>query len=416
MDDSAQVPPSSIPNDEPSSPLTPPLSPNPKIELPDVPVMPGEPRIDDKKEIPIVEVPDQPAKTPPIAPSAVPIPEPEIPQTPVVPPVIPEIPEKKVEELPSEPPETTSDEPFLVAPRPMPQTPDSIVQETGIEETPQQTVPEMPGKKNKTVLVGGLVVLVLAGTFFAYFALQKGPVKLKSGAEQPYPPTITPTITITPIPTLPLCSVQKTYSGADVCSQGGTASISMVACVPVGCPSTTVSYHEVKKTCTGDQWAGCGGACGDSGSNKTATVPAGGCVTVSLSCSSPKCGSCQVDIDDYGERKWQHSGCGGTPSASATPTPTPAVSPPASCSGLTVVVDGDKDLTKLVPGDQISFTVSFSGLVEDVVVDLRKDGQSVRQFQANGSKNNSWQTATYTINSTGSYQVMAFVKVNGVWK
>ncbi len=181
MDDSAQVPPSSIPNDEPSSPLTPPISPNPKIELPDVPVMPGEPKIDDKKEIPIVEVPDQPAKTPPIAPSAVPIPESETPPTPVVPPVVPETPESPKTQ------ETTTDEPFLVPPKPMFQD-DQSSDEQGVKNTSFFAPPIPPNDREikrtpmKSIALGLVAIFVIAGGAFGYFFFQKGGMQVTKKA------------------------------------------------------------------------------------------------------------------------------------------------------------------------------------------------------------------------------------------
>ncbi|MGB9637619.1 MAG: hypothetical protein ACPLY7_02360, partial [Microgenomates group bacterium] len=105
------------------------------------------------------------------------------------------------------------------------------------------------------------------------------------------------------------CTVQKTYSGASTpgmdCKQGSSASVTLKACVPAGCPATSITYHSVNKTCTGSEWAGCSGACGDSGGNATLSIPAGGCAEATVSCSAPDCGSCQVDIDNYGVRRWQ---------------------------------------------------------------------------------------------------------------
>jgi len=199
------------------------------------------------------------------------------------------------------------------------------------EEAPS-VEPESPPKKGKPLLVGGLVLFILAGTIISYFALQKGPVWLRMGAQQAYPPTLTP---VPPTPTQAVCTPQKTYSGSSGCSQGGSASITLTACVPTGCPATTVSYHEVKITCAGEDYASCEGVCGDSGTNKTLSVPAGGCESVSISCSSPQCGSCQVDFDEYGARRWQHSGCGTAPMSPPIPTvppggpsPTPTVPVP----------------------------------------------------------------------------------------
>jgi len=102
-----------------------------------------------------------------------------------------------------------------------------------------------------------------------------------------------------------------------------------------------------------------------------------------------------------------------TPGPSPTPTVTPMV---AACVSVAVEIAAGRDINNLQAGDTISFTASFSGYVEDIAVDLRKGGVSVKSFYAGGPKTNTWTTPSYTIGSAGSYEVMAFIKTNGVWK
>ena len=76
-----------------------------------------------------------------------------------------------------------------------------------------------------------------------------------------------------------------------------------------------------------------------------------------------------------------------------------------------------RDINNLQVGEEVSFYVTFQGTVENVAVDLRTTGgASVRSFYAGGPKTNSWVTPSFKIKNVGTYEAMAFVKTNGVWR
>lgn len=132
------------------------------------------------------------------------------------------------------------------------------------------------------------------------------------------------------------CAPIKEISGVTTpgfdCREGGSAVVTLKACLPEGCPfnETTVEFEKTLAVCPGREWAGCGGACEGSVTKETLTIPAGQrCAFETISCSPPEsCGSCRVDIDDYGVRCWQKFGC---PKPTTTPkltqTPTATVMP-----------------------------------------------------------------------------------------
>jgi hypothetical protein len=126
------------------------------------------------------------------------------------------------------------------------------------------------------------------------------------------------------------CTPIKEMSGATTpnfdCREGGSANVTLKACLPEGCPldGAAVEFEKTLAECPGREWAGCGGACGATATKATLTIPAGQhCAFETISCSPPRsCGSCQVDIDGYGIRRWQKFGC---PAPTVTPTPEPTV-------------------------------------------------------------------------------------------
>jgi len=104
------------------------------------------------------------------------------------------------------------------------------------------------------------------------------------------------------------------------------------------------------------------------------------------------------------------------PSPTATPTPTPTSPPLPSCLNVQVEVAGGGSLSSLKVGDSLNFVVSFDGTVEDVGVVIKKEGIRVKTLAAGSPQTNSWTSSAYTIESLGSYEVSAYVKVNGVWQ
>lgn len=112
----------------------------------------------------------------------------------------------------------------------------------------------------------------------------------------------------------PGCEVSKEYSGATTpgydCKKGSSASVTLTACLPEGCAATDVSYSKTEAYCDGEDWLDCEGACGSSPSTGSIHVGGGECKSASVSCSPRDgCGTCQVDIDSYGVRRWTDSGC-----------------------------------------------------------------------------------------------------------
>ena len=114
-----------------------------------------------------------------------------------------------------------------------------------------------------------------------------------------------------------------------------------------------------------------------------------------------------------------------TPKPTSTPPPVPPTRPPATptpttpllaCVDVQVAVAGGGSLSSLKIGDSLSFTVSFGGTVQDVGIVIKKEGIRVKTFTAVGSQTNSWTSPSYTIDSLGSYEILGYIKTNGVWK
>jgi len=94
------------------------------------------------------------------------------------------------------------------------------------------------------------------------------------------------------------------------------------------------------------------------------------------------------------------------------PTPTPNL----VCSDVQVSVTGTGDLNNLKIGDSLSFLVTFNGTVQDVGIVIKKGGVRVKTLTAGSQRANSWTSPVYTIDSLGSYEVLGYIKTNGVWK
>jgi len=228
------------------------------------------------------------------------------------------------------------------------------------------------------------------------------------------------------------CQPTKEYLGATKpgydCSRGENASVSLKICLPEGCPETDVSYNKVIAFCSGEEWANCESACGGGGATESVHLSGGECKTVTASCGPPEnCGSCQVDIDGYGVRKWENSGCGsptGTPTPSPTitpsptpkPTSTPTPTPPPSeystscqtCKAYNEDWNEIKDLSSINVGQTIYLATKGST--------THPEGLTKAKFRVNAG---AWQETTakhedmfyisYQIDSAGTYKVEAMV-------
>lgn len=181
---------------------------------------------------------------------------------------------------------------------------------------PQET-PGLPlqkvddGGSQRAKIIGavlGLLLLVIGLPVALY--LSKNQVNIWPRAEDVYP-------SVSPSPSIPpSCAVSKDYSGASQenydCKKGSSASVKLKACLPAGCPATDVSYSKTEAYCDGEDWLHCDDACGANPEDGSVHVNGGECEEVSVSCSPhDNCGTCQVDIDGYGVRRWTDSGCGG---------------------------------------------------------------------------------------------------------
>lgn len=171
------------------------------------------------------------------------------------------------------------------------------------------------------------------------------------------------------------CAPNKSYSGATTpgydCAEGSNASVTVTACIPEGCPTNgaSVTYGLAIAHCAGEGWANCGGACGVAEEPRTLSIPSGQrCASATHSCNPPDaCGTCQVDIDGYGVRRWQDSGCVTPPTntpkppePTATPIPTDVPPPPApQCNSISMYVDNQQlafnQLSSIEPGETVRF-------------------------------------------------------------
>jgi hypothetical protein len=109
------------------------------------------------------------------------------------------------------------------------------------------------------------------------------------------------------------CAPTKSYTQSSACDRGSSASVTLTACIPEGCALTgaNVPYSSAIAFCDGEDRANCDGACGAAEQPNTLTIPSGErCNSVTLSCNPRNnCGTCQVDIDSHGSRRWENVGC-----------------------------------------------------------------------------------------------------------
>lgn len=185
--------------------------------------------------------------------------------------------------------------------------------------------------------------------------------------------------------------------------------MTVTACLPEGCPlnGASVSYSKTIARCPGENRANCEGACGAGATTTTLTIQAGQrCASATVSCGVPgNCGTCQVDIDGYGVRRWEDSGC-------AEVTPTPTLPPDTAQCEFCKTYDEDwneiTDLSTLTVGQTIYFATRGST--------THPQGITKARFRINAG---TWQETTnkhgdmfyiqYTIPSAGSYTVESMV-------
>lgn len=212
------------------------------------------------------------------------------------------------------------------------------------------------------------------------------------------------------------CKPRKTFSGATTtdydCKKGKSASVTLEACIPEGCPAVDVSYSKTEAYCDCDltdwedcEWLGCEGACGTAPSTGTLHLgPGNWCDTVTASCSPRNlCGTCQVDIDGYGVRRWHDEGCGEEPEYEATCE---------SCGVYNEDWEEITDLSTIEVGQTVYFTTSGS---TDHPQGITKAKFRISVDEVAGA----WQETTdkhgeefyigYTIPSEGSYKVESMV-------
>lgn len=109
------------------------------------------------------------------------------------------------------------------------------------------------------------------------------------------------------------CVPIKSYSSTSQCDRGNSASVTLTACFPDGCALTgaNVTFGQAVAYCAGEDRANCDGVCGAAEQTQTLSIPPGQkCASVNVSCNPPNnCGTCQVDIDGHGSRRWENIGC-----------------------------------------------------------------------------------------------------------
>lgn len=297
-------------------------------------------------------------------------------------------------------------EPFLVPPRPATDQP-----------PPPPSPPSLPKRTPmKSVIIGLIAVFVIAGGALGYFLFQKGGMGIgeKAATEE----GIAGKLVCMPIDDAGNITNEKyKYNRIKVINRTGKD-------VPVWIQDNFCDY--VSQPSAGYQCNTYHNRWNDTVGNETSkifpiNVPCNKTGQLDLARDNAEGPACYNSVDN---REWQGGMAftvksNGTACPTATPfsTPTPTVTPiAAACVSVAVEIAAGRDINNLQAGDTISFTASFRGAVEDVAVDLRKGGVSVKSFYAGGPKTNTWTTPSYTIGSAGSYEVMAFIKTNGVWK
>lgn len=123
------------------------------------------------------------------------------------------------------------------------------------------------------------------------------------------------------------------------------------------------------------------------------------------------------------------SNCGGptsipspTPIVTSTPSPTPPVT---ACECTRIEISGASGVDEegqpvWQVGDQLKISVYFSGSPDDVAVRILKDGlkvaDKIHSVISGGAVGSSPWSVVYGISESGDYEIVAFVKKNGVWK
>ncbi len=363
--------------------------------------------------------------------------------------------------VPVEPvPEQIPEEPFLVPPRPATDRPVPPVISPSDNPPPPPPPPPPPSsppkrKPMKSVIIGLIAVFVIAGGVLGYFLFQKGGMDI--GKKATTGEGIAGKLVCMPIDDDGnLTNNKYSYNRIKVINRTGKdvpVWIQDNFCQYTSQPSGGYQCNQYHK-----RWNDTVG--NNSSKIFTMTVPCNKTGQLDLARDNAEGPACYNSVDN---REWQGgmaftvksngTACpiptptatltltptptaavapSSTPTPTRTPTPTvtprlsvtpgpsptPTVTPiMAACISVAVEIAAPgRDINNLQAGDTISFTASFSGYVEDIAVDLRKGGVSVKSFYAGGPKTNTWTTPSYTIGSAGSYEVMAFIKTNGVWK
>ena len=220
------------------------------------------------------------------------------------------------------------------------------------------------------------------------------------------PPISTPTPVPTPTPSA--CTPTVNFTGDAACVSGADSlSVTIEACLPAGCPQTTINYSGGSATCPGSSKASCSGPCPVNTTSRQLTIQGGSCATATVTCTTPACGSCQVDLayggQTHGAIAWKDS----CTSASPTPTPTSAM----SCTlikAYDLTWNQITNLTTLTSGRTIY--LANTGTTTDTA------GLTKSRFRINSG---AWQETTtkhgnefyiqYTIPAAGTFQVESMV-------
>lgn len=229
-------------------------------------------------------------------------------------------------------------------------------------------------------------------------------------------PTNTPTIRLTSTPTVtrtssptPTSTTRPTSTPTTIPCPNFTAQCENSAIVLRNIPIDSY-YYQVWRNNNACLWnnnkqyqsfTDTTASCGITYEYDLKPVSQGNCTTSPLvNCNQNKTASCPCPTS--------------TPRPTATPTTIPTY-----CEGVQILKNGVAvNPNNLQVGDKIRVKISFSGPVENVGVKIIKDGVVVvnetRGTPSTGA--GTWTTSSdYTI-QLGSYEVIGFVKINGVWQ
>jgi hypothetical protein len=126
------------------------------------------------------------------------------------------------------------------------------------------------------------------------------------------------------------------------------------------------------------------------------------------------------NTEDSGSGNCPQRAVGSWCEASANFTINPPGKEPC-CSNVTLTkIDAEGqplEGTDFKIGDRVKITVAVEGTVEDVLVRIKRGGVKLTDLKANGQNTGDWQTVfQIPADGAGEYEVLSFVKVDGVWK